>query len=179
MSTYNDRCVLNMIFNPNLPFLDENSSDEVDDSPMEVPQSDSVVRAKELEISGIKLAEENIDAAIEAFTSAIELTPHRASCYNNRAQAYRLQGNDQAALDDLNRAIELSDGKGSVAAMSLCQRALLERLSGKDEAAQTDFEAAAMLGNSFAKSMTVQLNPYAALCNQMLSQVVKKLQNPT
>jgi hypothetical protein len=39
---------------------------------------------------------------------------------------------------------------------------------GQDEAALEDFKAAAALGSGFAKSMLVEMNPYAAMCNAML-----------
>ena len=48
-------------------------------------------------------------------------------------------------------------------------------ISGNDEGALDDFKIAANLGNEFAKQMVVQLNPYAALCNQMLSEVIGKI----
>ena len=48
-------------------------------------------------------------------------------------------------------------------------------ISGDDGGALEDFKIAASLGNDFAKQMVVQLNPYAALCNQMLSEVIGKI----
>jgi hypothetical protein len=39
---------------------------------------------------------------------------------------------------------------------------------GDDEAALEDFKAAAGLGSGYAKSMLVEMNPYAAMCNAML-----------
>lgn len=39
-----------------------------------------------------------------------------------------------------------------------------------------DFEAAAKLGSEFAKAQLVQMNPYAALCNRMLRDVMGKLE---
>ena len=48
--------------------------------------------AKRLEFEGIKAAETgSLDEAIRLFTEAIQLCPSRASIYNNRAQAFRLQ----------------------------------------------------------------------------------------
>ena len=38
-------------------------------------------------------------------------------------------------------------------------------------------QAAAMLGNKFAQSQVVKLNPYAKLCNQMLTEAIEKLQD--
>lgn len=47
--------------------------------------------------------------------------------------------------------------------------------AGDNEAALEDFKAAAHLGSEFGRHMVVALNPYAALCNQMLGEVMAKL----
>ena len=39
---------------------------------------------------------------------------------------------------------------------------------GRDDDALVDFQAAAAEGSGFAKSMLVEMNPYAAMCNAML-----------
>jgi hypothetical protein len=39
---------------------------------------------------------------------------------------------------------------------------------GDEDAALEDFKAAAGLGSGYAKSMLVEMNPYAAMCNAML-----------
>ena len=38
-----------------------------------------------------------------------------------------------------------------------------------------DLKAAARMGSEFAKALVVQLNPYAALCNEMLVEVIDKI----
>ena len=45
----------------------------------------------------------------------------------------------------------------------------------QDEAALECFKKSAALGNRFAKQQTVALNPYAAMCNQMLSELFTKV----
>ena len=71
--------------------------------------------------------------------------------------------------------------------MTLCMLSKRERLStvkvdvivtfftdtssvqeGRDDDALVDFQAAAAEGSGFAKSMLVEMNPYAAMCNAML-----------
>jgi len=52
----------------------------------------------------------------------------------------------------------------------------MNRKEGHDDLARLDFEVAAKLGSHFAKMQLVELNPYAALCNQMLHDVMGKLQ---
>lgn len=50
-------------------------------------------QAKALELQGVIAAEAgNLGTALERFGQAIHLLPERASAYNNRAQARRLQG---------------------------------------------------------------------------------------
>lgn len=58
------------------------------------------------------------------------------------------------------------------------QRGLLRRVACQDAEARADFEKAAALGSEFARQQAVALNPYAALCNKMLSEVINKLRNP-
>ncbi|CDQ94186.1 unnamed protein product [Oncorhynchus mykiss] len=82
------------------------------------------------------------------------------------------------ALEDLERAIALSGGVGRTACQALVQRGLLLRLACQDDKAREDFERAATLGSEFARQQVVVLNPYAALCNRMLTEVINKLRNP-
>lgn len=46
---------------------------------------------------------------------------------------------------------------------------------GDDEGGVADFKIAASLGGQFAKRQVIAMNPYAALCNQMLAEVITKL----
>ena len=82
---------------------------------------------------------------------------------------------DTEAKADLDKAIELTKGKGNVGTNALCQRALINHLNGHSEDALEDLQLAADQGHPLAKSFLVQLNPYAALCNQMLSQMINEL----
>ena len=50
-------------------------------------------------------------------------------------------------------------------------------LAGKEEESLDDFKNAACLGGQFAKQQVVAMNPYAALCNQMLSEVFHKVRS--
>lgn len=81
-----------------------------------------------------------------------------------------------AAVADLNEAIHLSGGQGRSGCQALCQRGIMNRKEGLVDLARKDFEAAAKLGSHFAKMQLVELNPYAALCSQMLHDVTGKLQ---
>lgn len=83
------------------------------------------------------------------------------------------------ALEDLERAVTLSGGRGRAACQSFVQRGLLARLQGRDDDARRDFEQAARLGSPFARRQLVLLNPYAALCNRMLADMMGQLRAPT
>ncbi|NWU17106.1 TTC36 protein, partial [Cephalopterus ornatus] len=183
MATANDRAVLQTIFNPSTPFgdipgLDEEEEDielEVEAFPLELLQ-----QVRDLELQGVSAAESgDVSTALERFSEAIRLLPERASAYNNRAQAaLRLRGNVAGALQDLDTAIRLSRGRGRAACQSFVQRGLIHRLQARDEDARRDFERAARLGSAFARRQLVLLNPYSALCNQMLCEMLGRLRNP-
>lgn len=79
------------------------------------------------------------------------------------------------AIQDLTKAIALSEGKGNTAMNAFCQRGLLHRTKTDEDAAREDFKRAASLGSAFAKNQLVELNPYAAMCNQMLKEAFLKM----
>ncbi|NXT57816.1 TTC36 protein, partial [Pluvianellus socialis] len=208
MATANDRAVLQTIFNPSTPFGDIPGLDEEEeeDAQEEAFAPELLEQVRDLELQGVSAAESgDVSAALERFGEAIRLLPERASGYNNRAQALRLRGDVAGeqrrqgweaggppvpqpaptalfpwpgALRDLDTAIRLSRGRGRAACQSFVQRGLIHRLQARDEEAQRDFEHAARLGSSFARRQLVLLNPYSALCNQMLCEMLGRLRNP-
>ena len=66
-------------------------------------------------------------------------------------QVYQLRQQVEEALSDLNRAIELSGGRGKAAEQALTQRGIIWRVKGDDEKALEDFKKAGKLGNKFAQ----------------------------
>jgi tetratricopeptide (TPR) repeat protein len=199
-----DRMVLDSIFSPNgVGNVDEvyNSASDDIDLTDEVDESVDTEEYKEctaVEVEAIKAAEaEDYEKALRLLSYAIERMPGRATLWNNRAQVHRFLNNDEgvieglnftvsglkiysfpfilAALTDLTQAIKLSASKGRTGCQSLCQRGLLKRKQGDEDGARADFEVAAQLGSKFARNQLVELNPYAALCNQMLKEVMDKL----
>ncbi|CAH1397078.1 unnamed protein product [Nezara viridula] len=170
----NDITVLEYIFNPNISFdlgIEEDETLSAEDE----QDSAEMRKAREIELEGIKAAEKGeFEKAIQIFTTSIA-TCENASGYNNRAQAYRLLGEDSRALDDLYNALKLCKVKSKVQCQALCQRALLYRKSGDDEKAREDFQLAAENGSQFAKKQLAEMNPYAAMCNQMLHHMMLKL----
>ncbi|XP_018786932.1 PREDICTED: tetratricopeptide repeat protein 36 homolog [Bactrocera latifrons] len=140
------------------------------------PVTAAVQQSKVLELCAIKLAEEDkLVEALQCFEQAIDVAPTRASVYNNRAQALRLVGRDEEALADLSKAITLCTEQPRTKCTALCQRGMLYRKQNNVDAARKDFEDAAQLGSNFAKTQLVELNPFAALCNQMLRQAFDQL----
>lgn len=174
MSTKNDRSVLNSILNPLVPIGEDCEYDEISQIDTEV----ATAEVKGLEAEGAKKADNgDLDGAIDMFSRAIDLCPGRASCYNNRAQAFRLAGWPAKALSDLDKAIQLSGGRGRAGCQAYSQRGVMYRKEGRDDEAMEDFKAAAALGSGFAKTMLVQMNPYAAMCNAMLHKVFTDMQD--
>ncbi|CAM9816864.1 unnamed protein product [Bubo scandiacus] len=183
MATAGDRAVLQSIFNPSTPFGDIPGLDEEEEEDTQEEGDgfapELLAQARDLELQGVSAAESgDISAALERFGEAIRLLPQRASAYNNRAQALRLRGDLPGALRDLDASIRLSRGRGRAACQSFVQRGLIRRLQARDEEARRDFERAAQLGSAFAQRQLVLLNPYSALCNQMLCEMLGRLRNP-
>jgi Flp pilus assembly protein TadD len=92
-----DQRILDSIFNPNLTFGYEIQSGEVQATEEGVAngheESEAEKKAKELEISAVKNAEEgNVDLALSCLNEAVQCCPHSASVYNNRAQVLLLKG---------------------------------------------------------------------------------------
>lgn len=78
-------------------------------NPLYLPSADSgfdaglLEQVKELELQGVSAAEAgDLPAALQRFSQAIGILPRRASAYNNRAQALRLQG-DTAGRRSIQR----------------------------------------------------------------------------
>ncbi len=81
-------------------------------------------------------------------------------------------------LQDLDRALTLPVVPRGVRMQALVQRAILREVGGDPEGARADYEAAAALGSAFARAQSVRLNPFARLCNQMMSQMLLQCQPP-
>lgn len=58
-------------------------------------------------------------------------------------------------MEDLNKALRLSNSSGRTGCRALCQRGVLKRLKHDNEGAKLDFEQAAQLGSQFAKSQVI------------------------
>ncbi|XP_011559663.3 tetratricopeptide repeat protein 36 [Plutella xylostella] len=169
-----DQAVLRSIMDPTATLGD--LTDDSDNFPEDnAPTSDSDRLSAELCARGAALAEGGrLGEALALMGEGVAAAPARPDAYNDRAQVLRLMMRDTEALSDIERALSLTAGSRCRArALALCQRGLLRRKAGAEADARADFVEAADLGSAFAKKQAVELNPYAALCNQMLSQVLR------
>ena len=114
--------------------------------------------------------------ALELIDQAIKLCPEAslASLYNNKAQILRLQGDLNQSLHLLNQSISLASSSlnNRVLRLSSAQRAWIHFRAGKMEEAFKDFEVAAKLGCGESRRMAVRCNPYAAMCNQFMQEIL-------
>lgn len=141
--------------------------------------------------------------ALTEINKAIELEPSYASAYNNRAQILQLKAAAEAAnsasatsgsttssssssssvkvdestlrsaLSDVDTAIRLAPLDRSILRQAHTQRGLILKALGDEEGALGAYRQGAAYGNTFAKTESVRLNPYAALCNQYLQQALQ------
>jgi hypothetical protein len=93
MEVSNDEAILNFIFNPAAglnvvgppPSSAPAASEKTTSSSGAGGDDEPLVKAKKLEIEGVRLAEQQkVEEAIDVFTQAINLVPDYASAYNNR-----------------------------------------------------------------------------------------------
>ncbi|CAH2265155.1 tetratricopeptide repeat protein 36 homolog [Pararge aegeria] len=169
-----DRAVLRSIFDPTATIGDvADDGDSFLNDVQDTTETDKQSIA--LCLQGVQLAEAGkYEEALGLLNKGVDIAPERPSGYNDRAQLFRLMKRDDDAIQDLDRVLQLTEGQASRArALALCQRGVLMRKRGADDQARAAFTEAAKLGSGFAKKQIVELNPYAALCNQMLSQVMR------
>ncbi|XP_015178747.1 PREDICTED: tetratricopeptide repeat protein 36 homolog [Polistes dominula] len=171
-----DRAILNVIFDPfqahgTIDISENENLDTLNQGEVDTLTEEVLNIVKE----AISCAElNNFDKSFRLFNEALKKTPSSPAILNDRAQAFRLAGRDNEALEDLHMAVKLSQGKGKAGIQALCQRGILYRYMNEDQKAKVDFTLAAKAGSSFAKSQLVSLNPYAAMCNAMLQEITLK-----
>lgn len=95
MSNPHDKEILSHIFNPLLPLNGDLLQEDVEDDDVKeiLDDDENSKRSRDVERQAIREAElGHFTEAIELFSLAIESAPLRSSCFNNRAQTYRLMG---------------------------------------------------------------------------------------
>lgn len=184
-----DDDILDMIFNPELQGVGLEGLKQA--PPLPPPaigpiDSSLLSQLRAMESRAISLAESGsklplappsvYDEPLRLLGECIALCSRYASAYNNRAQVLQLAKRPEEALLDCDAAIEHATAAGDRTTLmqSHTQRGLLRRTLGQQEGALADLERGGSLGNLFAKTEAVRLNPYAALCNQYLQQAIEK-----
>ena len=87
------------------------------------------------------LRTDNLDVAIAKFSRAVELEPKLASAYGYRAEAYRLKGFPEKAVQDSTRAIEIGGAQATVG-RAYTVRSKAYRQLGLEALADADFDKA-------------------------------------
>ena len=88
----------------------------------------------------------DLEAAVDAYTKAIELDPTLAEAYNNRGNVKDDRGQPAAALADFDRAIELDP----TLAVAYFNRGNVKRSLGRHDAAFADYDQAIELNPTLA-----------------------------
>ncbi|KAL0092284.1 hypothetical protein J3Q64DRAFT_1718430 [Phycomyces blakesleeanus] len=171
-----DDAVLELIFNPDVQGLPLDSINQsITNTSVCTLSPGRLEELKHLEKDAIKLAEKNeTGGALELLNRCIEMEPTYGSAYNNRAQLYRMVHKNDEALHDLNKVISLAEGQPKILKQAYTQRAIIKRQNGDILGSKEDFAIGAKYGNSVARNITIQDNPYAKMCNQVMLQVMSQ-----
>ena len=124
---------------------------------------------------------QNLVEALKWANKSVELAPLRAGSYNNRAVVYRqfqTEEKDKLAMLDLEKAIELSKGKGMAGKQAYNQRASMKIRDGDKNDALVDLHKSAGMGDKWAKNLIVQCNDMQKLCGQAVNEMMKQYQIP-
>lgn len=139
------------------------------------------MNVKKIESEAVKLAENggtknDLLKALELLDEAITIDPLDPSPYNNKAQIQRLLGiTGEAVFESLNEAIKLSQQLSQnerILRLASAQRGWLNFRLGNLVEASKDFKISSELGCAESKKMLVRCNPYAAMCNQMMHELL-------
>ncbi|KAG1048865.1 hypothetical protein G6F43_008774 [Rhizopus delemar] len=173
-----DDAVLEFMFNPEAQGLSLDAiSNTIETKPKYNIALELIPKLEQLEKESVQAAEKenDLNKALDLINQCIQLEPKYASAYNNRAQIYRLLQKIDKALEDLNHVIEdVGEGQPKVLRQAYTQRAIIKRQQDDLVGSRKDFEAGAKLGNPVARNFTVNENPYAKMCNQVMMQVMSQ-----
>ena len=97
------------------------------------------------------------DKAIEAYSHVIERTPHYATVYNNRGNAYSNRGELDRAIADYNQAIKINPELAAV----YYNRGADYHSKGAYDRAITDYNQAIKLDSEFAEAYNNRGNAYS------------------
>ena len=132
-------------------------------------------RIAELDQKALALCDsKDYDGALRLFDEIVLLRPTHAPVYNNRALVHQLKGNNDAALVDLELAIQYGKDH-AVRQRSFTQKGfILLHQDAESKEARDSFAMAAKYGSTLAKQTLVSLNPYAKLCGAMVCEMMRQ-----
>ncbi|KAG2227146.1 hypothetical protein INT45_003876 [Circinella minor] len=171
-----DNAILELIFNPELqgqglptPDTQEKDTYATDINP------EALKELKQIEQQAIEHANNGqLKDALNILNTCISREPTYAPAYNNRAQVYRLLKDNEAALKDLNSAVEKANGQNWILRQAYTQRAILKKQMGDKDGSLEDFQLGAKHGSPIAREIAVSENPYAKMCNQAVMEVMSR-----
>ncbi|KAI7907594.1 uncharacterized protein BX663DRAFT_425084 [Cokeromyces recurvatus] len=174
-----DDAILEFMFNPESQGLPlDIITNTVNTSPKYSISPEVEEKLKAMEKEAVELIEanqENMNKSLKILNECIKMDNKYASAYNNRAQIYRLKNELDKALEDLNLVIDdLGEGQPKILRQAYTQRAIMKRQQGDMIGSRKDFEMGAKLGNPIARNITVNDNPYAKMCNQVMLEVMSR-----
>ncbi|KAI9491338.1 tetratricopeptide repeat protein 36-like protein [Zychaea mexicana] len=169
-----DNAVLELIFNPELQgqgFPPPDTQDK--DAYASSIDPELLKELKQLEHEGIEHANNGkVQDALNSLDACISREPAYAAAYNNRAQVHRLMKNNEAAMKDLDSAIEKANDQNWILRQAYTQRAILKKQMGDKDGSLDDFQLGAKHGSPIAREIVVSENPYAKMCNQAVMEVM-------
>ena len=180
-SSTHDTDILTYLLTPSLQHGPVVRSNDVTDEELGGP-GPSISEAthttlRKMQSEGIRAADdERYEDAVRLFSEVLTVCDHYAPAYNNRAQCYLLLHRDTDALADLHSSIQHAHTDRLTLRQSLTQRGMLYRRQGLDAEARADFGLGARLGSGVCREQLVVMNPYAAMCNAMLTRAMAELQ---
>ena len=140
-------------------------------------ETDEIIlqRIAELDQKALALCDsKDYEGALRLFDEIVVLRPTHASVYNNRALVHQLQGNNDAALMDLELAIQYGKDH-TVRQRSFTQKGfILLHRDAESKEARDSFAMAAKYGSTLAKQTLVSLNPYSKLCGAMVCEMMRQ-----
>ncbi|KAJ3019277.1 UNVERIFIED_CONTAM: Tetratricopeptide repeat protein 36 [Siphonaria sp. JEL0065] len=182
--TSRDDKILDAIFSQDFSALDESNNIAKGNTTTKkepiypIADPETLAKLVSLEKLGVEAAENNdLELAVKHFSGCIDSWPWYPSAYNNRAQAWRMIGENGKAKEDVEEAIKYAEGQGDekVLKMAYAQSAVLKKNEGDLVGAEAALLMSARMGNEISKA-AVKNNPYAKLCSNMVTELMSKYQ---
>jgi tetratricopeptide (TPR) repeat protein len=147
---------------------------DTEDIPLPFPKT--AISAKEAEAIKV-FSEGHKSEAIEMMTKLVDEYQDNPSPLNNRTQMYRLLKRIEEAMADCQKCIQICESKpeyDGIKRMALLQMGWIKLGVEGESSALPWFEESALMGSQEGKRMAARCNPYSAMCNQMLHEILSK-----